>query len=481
MIDTHPSRVRRIASLALPITVGQLAIIGMSVTDIAVAGRVSTGDLAAVTLGSTIFNLAIMLVVGIMLGNGPLIGQLYGAGNTPALRLQFQSALKLATPLGILAALAITAGIFFLPFLDIETPVRSLTQGYLLPMLGSAFLLPYMMAFRTTFESMGQARVAMVFNGIGFFLNIPLDLALVFGWWKLPALGAAGCGWATLIISVFVVLGEFLYIRLSSSLAVFHLLSRDRAPRWRDCRETLEVGLPIGGAILAEGGFFLIIPLFIAHLGANVVSGHSIAISVDWLMFMIPMGISQAISVLVAHELGQQAAVRARSIAFTGIAFAAGIAVVQALLVIIFRDEIAAMFSPDQAVRDLAALLLVYAAAFRMFDAMNVCGNGALRGYKDTRITLILAVGAYWILGFPLSYSLALTDLWGPMRGVEGFWVGMVTTLMIISSLTVLRLRFTARNAIAQNKDPNERHSHASNPTSSQAQTPAWHGGHGSL
>ena len=468
--DTPAYRIRRIASLALPITVGQLAIIGMSVTDIIVAGRVSTDDLAAVSLGSAIFNLSIMLVIGIMLGNGPLIGQLYGAGDVSGMRRQFQSALKLAAPLGVLAALCIALGMLILPSLDTSHAVRDLTLAYLLPMLGTAFLLPYMMAFRTSFESIGHARVAMVFNALGFLLNIPLDLALVFGWWKLPALGATGCGWATLLVSIFIVISSYLYTRLSTTLAVFHLLLRDQQIFWRDCCETLKVGLPIGGAILAEGGFFLVIPLFIAHLGATVVSGHSIAISVDWMMFMVPMGISQAIAVLVAHQIGQRAATGARDIASTGIAFAAAIALLQALVVIIFREQISAWFSPDQAVRDLAALLLVYAAAFRVFDAINVCGNGALRGYKDTRITVILAVIAYWILGFPLSYSLALTNLWGPMRGVEGFWIGMIITLIIISILTTLRVRFTARRTIASAVQQVE-----------ELKPPAWHAGHGSL
>ena len=186
MLDKPPARLYRIVNLALPITVGQLAIIGMSLTDIIVAGRVSTDDLASVSLGSAIFNLSIMLVIGIMLGNGPIIGQLYGAGNVTGLRQQFQSALKLATPLGVLAALSIGLGILILPWLDSTHHVRDLTQAYLLPMLGTAFLLPYMMAFRTSFESMGHARVAMVFNSLGFLINIPLDLALVFGWWKIP-------------------------------------------------------------------------------------------------------------------------------------------------------------------------------------------------------------------------------------------------------------------------------------------------------
>jgi len=317
-------------------------------------------------------------------------------------------------------------------------------------MIGSAFLLPYIMAFRTTFESMGQARTAMVFNLMGFLLNIPLDYALVMGDWGLPALGGAGCGWATFCVSLFIVGGETLYARRARTLHAYQLLDSRQAFDGERIKETLRIGLPIGGAILAEGGFFLLIPLLVAHLGAVTVSGHSVAISFDWMMFMVPMGISQAISILVAHELGRQRAHQAQVICTTGLKLTAAIALCQGAFVLLFREQIAALFTPDIAVQKLAASLLVYAAIFRVFDAINIGGNGALRGYKDTRITLLLAFVGYWLIGFPLSYSLALSNLWGVPLGVEGFWIGMVIALIITASLTTTRVYFTSRNAVLE-------------------------------
>ena len=440
--------------LALPITVGQLAIVGMSVTDIIIAGRLSTDDLAAVTLGSTIFNLSIMLVIGIILGNGPIIGQLFSAGNTSALRGQFQNCLRLCLPLGLLCSLFIGVGMQFLPQLDTPLPITNIATNYLLPMIGSAFLLPYIMTFRTTFESMGQARTAMVFNLGGFLINIPLDYALVMGDWGLPALGGAGCGWATFFVSLFIVIGEALYTRWASTLQAYQLLGSRQAFDGERIKETLLIGLPIGGAILAEGGFFLLIPLLVAHLGAVTVSGHSVAISFDWMMFMVPMGISQAISILVAHEMGLQRPRQAQRVCIIGLTITASIALGQAAFVLLFREQIAALFTPDIAVQELAAALLVYAAIFRVFDAINIGGNGALRGYKDTRITLVLAFIGYWLVGFPLAYSLALTDYWGPAMGVEGFWIGIVIALMLTACLTSTRVYFTARNAVLTSSLP---------------------------
>ncbi len=452
--SSNPPAFRRglgqLVRLALPITVGQLAIVGMSVTDIIVSGWAGTNELAAVSLGSTIFNLSIMLVIGIVLANGPLVGQHYGAGRVEALRRQFQNCLWLSLPLGLVGAVFIGVGFWFVPVLDIDAAVAAATRGYLLPMAGTAFLLPFLIAIRTTFESVGQARAAMVFNVAGFLINIPLDFALVLGKWHLPAMGGAGCGWATLGVSTFIVLSQWCYARYSQLLSGLSLLVPFKRFDLSVCKETLRVGLPIGGAILAEGGYFLLIPLFVAHLGAIVVSGHSVAISFDWAMFVVPLGISQAISVLSAHELGRQQPILARRMCFSGIALTAAIALVQAALVVVFRHEIARLFSPDPAVRELAAHLLVYAAGFRVFDAINVAGNGALRSYKDTRITVVLAVTGYWLIGFPLSYTLALTPHLGSPRGVEGFWVGMLITLVVVSCLTTARVAATSRRAISE-------------------------------
>lgn len=419
----------------------------MSITDIIVASRAGTADLAGISLGSTVFNLSIMLVIGVVLANGAIIGQYFGADNTRDIRLQLQSSLWLCIPLGLFSASLIGVAMASLPALNTDADVVEITLSYLLPMAGTAMLLPFVVTFRTTFESIGLARPAMIFNVIGFLVNIPLDYALVVGAWGLPKMGGAGCGWATLMVSTAIVVGETIYARHAQALRRYRLLTNFAPPSTQMIRETLRIGLPIGGAILAEGGFFLLIPLFIAHLGAIVIGGHSVAITFDWAMFMIPMGISQAISVLVAHEIGLGHFAMARRICFTGLGLTASFALAQAAIVIAARDAIASLFSPDPAVQELAATLLIYAAAFRVFDAINVGGNGALRGYKDTRITVILAVFGYWLIGFPVSYSLALTNFWGPPMGVEGFWAGMVVTLIVTASLTSIRVNYTACSA----------------------------------
>lgn len=450
---TSPSfaqNAKRLLRLAIPITVGQLAIVGMSVTDIIVAGRLSTEDLAGVTLGSSVFNLAIMLVVGIILANGPLVGQLFGAGKFEDIPRQLQSCLWLAVPLGLASVGFLVVTLALLPRLAPSHNILTICQQYIYPMFGTALLLPFMLALRTTFEGLGKARPAMVLNVLGFGLNIFLDVALVFGYWGFPKLGGAGCGWATLLVAAMIVLGEIIYARQVHIQASQHLLARWHWPDVARIKETLRVGLPIGGTMLAEGGFFLVIPLLIAHRGAVEVGGHAIALSFDWVMYMIPLGLAQAMSVLAAHELGHRQPTVARRLCLTGLIITVALALLQAALVIGLRGPIASLYSPDADVQALAASLLIYAAGFRIFDAINVAANGALRGYKDTRFPALLTIVGYWGIGFPLGYSLALTDWWGAAWGVEGFWAGTVIALIFIALLSIARFFKTSRLAIDQ-------------------------------
>src|SRR5690606_12129384 len=91
-------------------------------------------------------------------------------------------------------------------------------------------------------------------------------------------------------------------------------------------------------------------------------------------------------------------------------------------------------------VRQLAAALLVYAAFYQLADAIQVAAAGALRGYHDTRATMLITLFAYWGVGLPLGYLLGLTDMLGPATGVRGLWVGLGAGLTVAALLLGWRL-----------------------------------------
>ena len=436
---TAPARRRELAGLLrlmLPLLVGQLAIVGLAITDVVMSGHAGTGQLAGVTLGATLFDLPMMFLVGVFIANGALVGRLHGAGDEPGLRHQFHNSLWLAVPVGILAALliAVLRGLA-VDGLDAGDEAKTVARDYLLPMIATAFVLPFVLALRTGLEGMGLPNVAMGFNLMGFLVNIPLDYALIHGHWGLPALGGAGCGWATLTVVLLIVAGEMLYIRRARRLRQLGLLRHDTEPRGRTLVATLAMGAPIGGAILAEAGFFHVLPLVVAALGTVAVAAHGVAMSLDMLMFMVPLAISQAMTLRIARALGRGDGDGARLCTRVGIQAALAVALLQSLCYLVLRERLTVLYSSDTEVTALAGQLLLVAAAIRIFDALHIAGTGALRGHGDTRSTLVISLAAFWLLGFPLC-------LWLIDGGAQvvGAWLAILAAVACASAMTLWRV-----------------------------------------
>jgi len=94
---------------------------------------------------------------------------------------------------------------------------------------------------------------------------------------------------------------------------------------------------------------------------------------------------------------------------------------------------IARAFSPDPTVVRVGAKLLLVAAAFQLFDGLQVVTTGALRGAGDTQTPMVANLVAYWLIGIPLGYLLCFRAGWGAL----GVWIGLCTGLMIIGSALV--------------------------------------------
>jgi MATE family multidrug resistance protein len=205
--------------------------------------------------------------------------------------------------------------------------------------------------------------------------------------------------------------------------------------------QLIRLGLPIGLCLLVEASIFALIALFLAPLGALAVASHQITLNYSSLIFMIPLSISSAITIRVGHAIGKQRFDRARLVSITGLTLNSSIALVTALLTLIFAENIAEIYTHDPRVISIAVGLLYLNALYQFSDAFQVGAAAALRGYKDTRVPLLMIIFAYWVIGLPLGYSLALTDFWGTPLGAKGFWISLIVGLSIAAVLLGTRLR----------------------------------------
>ena len=264
----------------------------------------------------------------------------------------------------------------------------------------------------------------------------------------LPALGGVGCGWATGIVMWCSLLGMLWWVRWAPAYRARGLFLQFDWPQWPVIRRLLSVGLPIGVSIFAESSIFSVIALLIGGLGATVVAGHQIALNFSSMIFMIPYSLAMAATVRVGQSLGRSAPRDARFAAGVAMGTALTYACLSASLVMLLREPIARIYSPDPEVIVMAATLLVYSALFQFSDAIQVTAAGALRGYQDTRATMVFTLFAYWGIGLPVGYTLGLSDWLGQPSGPSGLWQGLVAGLTCAAVLLGIRLARSARRHI---------------------------------
>ena len=108
-------------------------------------------------------------------------------------------------------------------------------------------------------------------------------------------------------------------------------------------------------------------------------------------------------------------------------------------------EYVARVYTIDPAVIRTAVSLLAVAAAFQLFDGIQIVATGALRGTGDTRTPMICHVLCYWLLGLPLGYALCFGLGW---RAV-GMWIGLCVALIVIGCVLLVAWQRTVRTMAA--------------------------------
>jgi len=205
----------------------------------------------------------------------------------------------------------------------------------------------------------------------------------------------------------------------------------------------LRVGLPIAGSVLAEGGLFVAAALIMGSMGAVSAGAHQIALNYAAFMFMVPLAISSATTIHVGHILGRNNQRAARAAGFVGIGLCAIVMACSAIVILFCNRQIAALYTNDPTVGDLAAALLLYAALFQISDGLQVGASGALRAFKDTALPMLLCVISYWAVGFALAYVSGVLRHAGP----PGVWLGLTVGLSVSAVLLIARYSWVSIRA----------------------------------
>lgn len=417
--------------LALPLVLAQLAAVGTNVVDAMLSGHFSAHVLGAVAVGTSVWSLAIVSGIGVMMAVPPSVAQLDGAGRRAEVGAVFRQALWLALILGVLLGFGVWHAEPLIRLIGVTPSLRHDVGEFLHAICWGAPALTCYFALRGLSEGLSLTRPSMMFSLGGLAILAPVGYVFMFGKLGLPPQGARGCGIATATVLWLEMLGLGSYVLCHPNYRGLNLFERFEWPHARRIGGLLHIGLPMAITLLAEAGLFVATALLIGTMGEDVVASHQVAINVASLFFMIPLGLAMAITVRVGNAVGRDDARGVRYAGFCGIGLSLLTQLLSAGLMLGLPHAIASLYTHNATVIALAAQLLVLAGLFQFSDGIQAASNGALRGLKDTRVPMAITLFAYWGVGMPVGWWLAFHR----GLGARGMWMGLIAGLTVAAVL----------------------------------------------
>ncbi len=430
---TLKEHLRRNISLATPVIIGQLGHIMVSVADTAMVGQVGVVPLAASTFANTFFSLLMLFGIGVSYAITPLVAAT-PESDKPHLLAFLQN--------GLLVNVVVGLGLMFLalgvtPIMDMfgqEKAVAEAARPYLTIIAFSLLPIMIFQTFRQFSEGQSNTFHPMWVSVLANLLNVGLNYLLIFGKMGFPALGLNGAGWATLISRVIMVI--LMIVTIRRQWAGF---------RWQFdlsiVKRLVKLGIPSGMQYTFEVSAFAIAAIMVGWLGAEALAAHQIALNLAAITYMASTGIAAASQIRIGNQMGLRDKVTLRQAGFSCFVLVAVFMAFCGLLFIVLRDFLPALYIDNTLVEEMAATLLIIAAAFQISDGVQAVGLGVLRGLTDVRIPTLVTFLAFWVFAIPGGYLLGFTL----GLGVEGVWYALSAGLTIAAILHIIRFQHLSK------------------------------------
>ncbi|MEV5036148.1 MATE family efflux transporter [Peribacillus frigoritolerans] len=436
---TKSQKIRLLFYILIPILITQISMYAMTFFDVMMSGQYSTQDVAGVSIGSSLWTPVYTGLSGILIALTPVVSQLVGSRQSKSVSYSVMQAIYLAVAL---ALIILIIGAFSLnPVLnamDLEDSVHMVAHDYLIALsLGIIPLFIYN-ALRAFIDALGQTRISMIITLCALPVNVLFNYLLIYGKFGFPELGGVGSGYATAITYWLIALVAILVVIKINPFSTYQVFTEFFRVSWKKWKALLLIGVPIGLAIFFETSIFSAVTLLMSKYDTVTIASHQIAMNFASLLYMIPLSISMALTIVIGFEIGAARYKDAKEYSWIGISLALTMSLVLSTILFLFREPVAFLYTKDHEVMMLTSHFLIYAIFFQISDALQAPIQGILRGYKDVNVTFAMSLVSYWILGLPIGYFFAkFTDM-----GAFGYWIGLISGLALGAIGLAARLRF---------------------------------------
>lgn len=433
--------------LGVPLIGAQLAQMAVGVTDTLMLGWLGATDLAAGVLGAQAFFVAWVFGSGFAQAVMPIAANAEGRGDIAGVRRSVRMGLWVLLIYGALSIAFLWNTEAILLLLGQEPHVAALAGDYMMVVMWAIFPSLLVIGLRSFLTTLEMAQVVLWATVAGAVLNVFLNYAFIFGNFGAPRLEIVGAAVASLGTHTLTLVVLFAYTLAKKRVREYEIYVRFWRPDWPAFFEVVRLGVPISATILAEVTMFIGASIMMGWLGTVALAAHGIAIQLASVAFMIPLGISFAATVRVGTAAGRGSATEVGLAGYAAVLAACAAAALTALILVVGREPLVRLFldfsnENAAAVLAYAVPLVLVAVGFQLADSLQAVLMGALRGLKDTKVPMVMALIGYWGVGFPVAYILAF-----PL-GLEGvgLWIGLAFGLT--AATTMFGWRFARRERL---------------------------------
>ncbi|MFC3038801.1 MATE family efflux transporter [Virgibacillus xinjiangensis] len=423
--------------IVIPVLITQLGMSLMNFFDTVMSGQAGADDLAGVAIGANLWLPVFTGINGVILAITPIIAQLTGSMQQDEVPIKVQQGIYLSCAL---ALFVITAGALALnPVLyamDLTSEVRHIARYYLVTLSLGIIPLFLFNTLRCFIDALGRTRTSMFIILMALPLNVFFNYIFIFGGLGIPAFGGIGSGIATAATYWVVCLISLVIIHRLQPFRGYGVLSNWVKPSLIAWWEQLKIGIPIGLAIFFETSIFAAVTLLMSVYSTYTIAAHQAAMNFASLLYMMPLSVGMALTIAVGYEVGAKRYREARTYGYIGISGGLLFAIFAGIVLYAFNEPVAALYNSTPEVVELTKQFIIYAIFYQLADAIGAPIQGALRGYKDVNMTLMIALGSYWGIGLPTGWILANYTALEPF----GYWVGIITGLSVGALALLWRL-----------------------------------------
>lgn len=387
--------------------------------------------LAAGALITSVYTALMMVLWSFLFPVGSVVARCYGAKN----HAEIGKIVRQAIALSLLICIPVIALVWYMPsvlhLFGQPDQIINMVSEYFHAIIWGIVPCAIVAVLNQFFNGIFRPYITTFTTLLNVVVTIFLSYGFLFGQYGFPMLSIAGVGYAISITYWLNLILLILYLISSRSFNSFELFKSIEKSDIKYFKILYSIGWPISFQYGSELLSFTAVTFLMGVFGSDALAAQQISLQYALLAVMFPFAISQGSAVLVGQAYGLGSMVLAKVRGYLSLLLGVAVAFIIAIIFIFYSKWLISYYvdinnSNNASIVTLASMLLAVGAAIQFFDAIRNILTGALRGFHDTRIPMLLGVISCWVIGIPCAYILAFICHFGPVALRVGFLLGII-------------------------------------------------------